>query len=224
MQNKKIPVYFMPGMAASPKIFEHIQLPEDTFTCFYLEWLIPEKKESLSTYAKRMCTTINHDTIVLIGVSFGGVLVQEMSKYLRLKKLIIISSVKTKYEMPKRMQILKKTKLYILLPTQLAQNLEVLSKLVFGKTVTNRIDLYKKYLAVNHPRYLSWAIKNMICWQQEEELPNVVHIHGTKDKVFPIKNIKPCISIEGGTHIMILTKYKWFIENLPKIITVKELE
>ena len=27
----KIPVYFMPGLAASPTIFENIKLPEDQF-------------------------------------------------------------------------------------------------------------------------------------------------------------------------------------------------
>ena len=27
-----------------------------------------------------------------------------------------------------------------------------------------------------------------------------------------------CIVIKGGTHIMIINKYKWFNENLPKLI------
>ena len=31
----KIPVYFMPGLAASTTIFERIEFPEDTFEIFY---------------------------------------------------------------------------------------------------------------------------------------------------------------------------------------------
>ena len=36
----KIPVYFMPGLAASSIIFENIKLPEDTFEMHFLEWFV----------------------------------------------------------------------------------------------------------------------------------------------------------------------------------------
>lgn len=66
--------------------------------------------------------------------------------------------------------------------------------------------------------YLDWAIEQMIMWERTEVDAKVVHIHGDMDEVFPIKNIKNCIAIKGGTHIMILSKFKWLNENLPKII------
>jgi hypothetical protein len=37
-------------------------------------------EETLVSYAKRMCEKVTHPNPVLIGVSFGGILVQEMSK------------------------------------------------------------------------------------------------------------------------------------------------
>ena len=43
-------------------------------------------------------------------------------------------------------------------------------------------------------------------------------IHGDKDEVFPIEYIVNHILVKGGTHIMILNKYKWMNENLPKIM------
>ena len=46
----------------------------------------------------------------------------------------------------------------------------------------------------------------------------VVHIHGDADEVFPIQHIKKCVVVKGGTHVMILSKYKWLNENLPAII------
>jgi len=58
----------------------------------------------------------------------------------------------------------------------------------------------------------------MVCWEQTEVIPDVVHIHGDKDAVFPIKNIKDCIVLKNGTHIAIINKYKWFNENLPNLI------
>lgn len=218
MRQELIHVYFMPGMAASPKIFEHIKLPESQFKIHYLEWLIPLDNETIKAYAKRMVKPIKYENIVLLGVSFGGVLVQEMSKYIRVRKLIIVSSVKSVSELPRHMLLAKITKVYKLVPTQLASNIDVLSKYAYGTKVSKRLELYKKYLSVNDSRYLSWAIENMVCWNQEKYNPDIVHIHGDNDTVFSIKNISNCTKIKGGTHIMIINKYKWFNKHLPNII------
>jgi len=201
MHQEIIHVYLMPGMAASPKIFEYIKLPENQFKIHYLEWIMPFDDELLSDYAFRVSRFIKHENVVLLGVSFGGVLVQEISKLIKVSKLIIVSSVKSIHEIPKHMLLAKTTKAYKLVPTQLASNIDVLAKYAFGDVV-----------------YLSWAIKNMVCWNQESPNPEIIHIHGDNDVVFPIKNISNCISINKGTHIMIINKYKWFNEHLPNII------
>ncbi|WP_296315614.1 alpha/beta hydrolase [Winogradskyella sp. UBA3174] len=211
-------VYLMPGMAANSTIFEHIKLPEDQYKIHCLEWEIPNKKETLQAYAKRICKLIKHKDAVLLGVSFGGMLVQEMSKYLNLKKLIVVSSVKSHHELPKRLKFLKITKAYKILPTQLVSNIDLLAKYAFGETIKKRVDLYKKYLSVSDTTYLDWAIKQIVCWDQEEPHPCAIYIHGDKDIVFPHSCEGNCIVIKGGTHIMIINKYKWFNENLPKLI------
>lgn len=218
MQQEIIHVYLMPGMAANPTIFEHIKFPEDQFKIHWLEWLIPEKNEALETYAKRMIRHVKHDNVVLLGVSFGGILVQEMSKYMNLRKLFVVSSVKSKHELPKRMKVMKFTKAYKLLPTQLVANIDVLAKYAFGETITKRIELYKKYLSVNDKRYLDWAIENVIEWNQDTPNEKAIYIHGDKDVVFPHSCGGDCIVVKGGSHIMIINKYKWFNENLPKLI------
>ena len=218
MSKEKIHVYFMPGMAANPSIFEYIKLPESKFEQHWMEWIIPEVNESISSYSKRLAEQIKHENVVLLGVSFGGIIVQEISKFLELRKLIIVSSVKTKFELPRRMKFAKKTKAYHLIPTRLAKSVDALAKYSFGKTVTKRIELYRKYLSVNDKIYLDWAIKQVVNWQQEQPIDGIIHIHGEKDMVFPIKYIEGCITVKNGTHIMIINKYKWFNENLPKLI------
>lgn len=218
MVQEIIHVYLMPGMAASPKIFEHIKLPENQFKIHLLEWVNPFDDESLSDYALRLSKHIKHKNIILLGVSFGGVLVQEISKHIEVRKLIIVSSVKSMHELPKKMLLAKATKAYMLVPTQLASKIDIFEKYAFGKNIVKRLELYKKYLSVNDSKYLSWAIKEMVCWDQTEVLPYIIHIHGDKDSVFPIKYIKNCIVVENGTHIAIINKYKWFNENLPELI------
>ncbi len=219
MNQELIHVYFIPGMAANPTIFEHINLPESTFKIHHLEWFLPEHiDEHLSSYAQRMVGQIEHENCVLIGVSFGGILVQEMRKFIPTKKVIIISSVSSWHELPKRLKLLRATKFYKALPTQLASNIDLLAKFSMGVIDAKRIELYKKYLSVSDKLYLDWAIKQTVNWNQEQAQEDVIHIHGDKDGVFPIKNIKNSIVVKGGTHVMILNKFKWFNENLPTLI------
>ena len=208
----------MPGLAASPFIFEYIELPKDQFKIHWLEWLIPEQQETIEHYAQRMVTLIKESHVVLLGVSFGGILVQEMSRFLKVRKLIVVSSVKSYHELPKRLKVLRYTKAYKILPTQLLSNIDLLAKFSLGNTISKRIDLYKKYLSVTDKTYLDWSIEQVVNWQQEEPIEHAIYIHGDNDVVFPHSCMGNCVVVKGGSHIMIINKYKWFNENLPKLI------
>lgn len=210
-------VYLMPGMAASPLIFENIKLPERDFTIHYLEWLIPEVKESLTVYVSRLLEFVKHESPVLIGVSFGGVIVQEMARQIDVEKIILISTVKSIKEFPRRMRFAKKTGVHKILPTRLVENFEWLVKYNPG-IAPKKIELYKKYLSVNSRVYLDWAMDTILNWDQEEPLLNTIHIHGDADPIFPIKYINDCIIVPGGTHVMIINRFRWFNDHLPDII------
>lgn len=208
----------MPGLAASSKIFDRISLPSDQFELYYLEWMLPLEKETLQEYAFRMAKNIKHENPVLIGVSFGGILVQEIAKFISVKRVIIVSSVKTKNEFPRRMKWAKTTKAYKILPTGLAENLDLLNKFNFGEKVSQRIKLYERFMSIRDKNYLDWALESIMLWNREKADPSVIHIHGDEDEVFPIKYIEDCITVRGGTHIMIINKFKWLNENLPSLI------
>ena len=218
MQEEKVQVYMMPGMAANPSIFQNIKLPEDKFSIHWLHWKVPFKGETLNEYALRMTREIKHTKPVLIGVSFGGMLVQEMCKHIEVYRLIIISSVKTNKELPKRMIFARYTRVHKLLPTGLVNNVELLSKYAFGEVVTKRLELYEKFLSVRDKSYIDWSLDQIINWKQEQPPKGIIHIHGSKDAVFPVANISDYIEIEGGTHIMIINRFRWFNKNLPKLI------
>jgi len=216
----KTHIYFVPGLAANKKIFEHISLPDELFELHFLEWIIPlSLEESIESYAKRMCLGITHKNPVLVGVSFGGVMVQEMSKIIKPKKLIIVSSIKNNDELPTRLKLAQKTKAYKLFPTKIVENIENYDRYFFTDFLKKRSELYKTYLSVRNATYLQWAIHNVLNWQQTTTLTEVIHIHGTKDEVFPYKNITNAIEINKGTHIMILDKAK----SISKIIAEKSL-
>ncbi len=208
----------MPGLAASSKIFEFIKLPQESFECHYLEWSVPDSiDESLVSYAKKYASQIQHEEVVLVGVSFGGILMQEISKLIPIKRVIIISSIKTIDEIPKRLKLLKYTRAYHLFPTKRISRIDTFSRYNFFRPFKKKAELYDKYFSVRNEIYLNWALHKLLHWENKEKLAKVIHIHGNKDEILPIKHIDDCISIEGGTHAMIIIKAKQIseiIENL----------
>ncbi len=216
MSITKTHIYFVPGLAPNPQIFEHLKLPSKNYQYHYLEWLLPlSKNEPIENYSKRMADLVKENNSILIGVSFGGIMVQEMSKHLNTKKVIIISSVKSRNELPKRLKLIHILKAYKLFPAGSIKTIEDFSTYVFGDIAKKRISQYQKYLSVRDVKYLHWAIFNILNWKQKVATQNVLHIQGSNDQVFPIKYIKNCIEIKNGTHIMILNKAK----SISKIIS-----
>jgi pimeloyl-ACP methyl ester carboxylesterase len=207
----------MPGMAASSSIYENIKLPAEQFDVFHLEWIIPVKDETLSQYCRRLLEDVQHERPVLIGVSFGGIIVQEMARLIEVRQVIIISSIKSTKEFPRRMKFAKWSGVYKILPTSLVEYSHLLLKYNMG-IAEKKINLYHQYLSVKDQTYLDWALDVIIQWKQDEPMAGVIHIHGDRDPVFPIKYIKDCIIVKGGTHIVVINRFKWFNEHLPHII------
>lgn len=221
MQNNsdKIHIYCMPGLAASPKIFEYLKLPKEKYELHFLEWLIPDNaNESLEAYTLRLAEHIKHENPVLIGVSFGGIIVQELRKIIPVRKVILISSVKKECEIPRRLKFIQKSKIYKLFPSKRISSIDDFSKFAIHKSFQHKAKVYNKYLAVRNEVYLNWAIYNVLNWKSNENYEDIVHIHGANDHIFPIKHIKNCIEIEGGTHAMILTKAPQINTLLQRII------
>ena len=195
----------MPGMAANSKIFEDIRLPE-IYQIHKLDWIIPKKNETLKFYAKRICKKIDQPDPILIGVSFGGILIQEVSKYLNYKKIVIISSIKTNEELPISMNMAKKTKIHKILPFKWINNIDKLALFAFGDGIKKKVKLYQKYLSYKDPNYLKWAMDCIVNWDQKEIIKEIIHIHGKKDNVFPVKNLSGRVYLIEGNHAIIITR------------------
>jgi hypothetical protein len=85
---------------------------------------------------------------------------------------------------------------------------EKILSFTFGNRTKKQIEVYRNYLPYRNSIYLRWAVKQALFWKQKISIPGIIHLHGTNDFVFPIRNIKACLKIENGSHAMILTKGK----------------
>jgi pimeloyl-ACP methyl ester carboxylesterase len=213
----------MPGMSANPLIFKRIKFSDEKYEIHFLKWAKPVLNESIENYSKRLLDFIKHKNPILIGVSFGGLIVQEISKLIDVEKVIIISSIKSNRELPLYMKSAKFLKLYNYFPLKLFDDVFNISKSLKINKIYKKLDLIDKYLSVRDENYLKWAIREILNWKQEKPLQEVIHIHGDKDLTFPISLIKDCIIVPGATHALILTKYRWLNKNLTLIIEEKKV-
>ncbi|HSZ24721.1 MAG TPA: alpha/beta hydrolase [Cytophagaceae bacterium] len=199
-------IYFISGLGADKKVFRNLIINHPFQQ--HIEWEIPFKNESLTSYCSRLITQIDtRSEVILVGLSFGGIIAQEIAKIIPVRKLIIVSSVKNENEMDWTLHFIRKTKLYKLPPSLLKFLNKYTANYYFGIQSEEESLLLKKIIADTNPVFLPWANNQILHWKNHLS-QNVVHIHGTKDKIFPIKNITNCMPIEGGGHFMILNKAK----------------
>lgn len=45
-----------------------------------------------------------------------------------------------------------------------------------------------------------------MAWKNPTPQTNIIHIHGTADRIFHISPIKNCVKISGGGHFMVVNK------------------
>ena len=208
----------MPGLAASSLVFENIRLKNSKYQLHRIDWIQPNRNENIKSFCVRLSKKIKHKEPILLGVSFGGIIVQELDKILKVKKLIIVSSVKSHTEYPFVFKIARDYQLNNALPFGMFDNFIKFSLKLNINKLYKRIDLAERYLTERDEKYLEWAVWSLLNWKQDEYRSDIIHIHGDKDKVFPIENISNCIKIRDGRHEMIILKAKWFNENLIPLI------
>ena len=199
-------IYIFSGLGVDKRVFENIDF--SNFNVEFIDWIEPLKNESLKNYAKRISTKITAENPIIIGLSFGGILTVEISKILKTKKVILIASAKNKNELPKLYRIAGKLKINKLIPNSILKKQSFITNWMFGIENENDKKLLKNILRETDSNFLIWAINEIVNWKNEENPENYVHIHGNKDRIIPIKNVKTDFVIENGGHFMTVNKAK----------------
>jgi pimeloyl-ACP methyl ester carboxylesterase len=200
-------LYLLPGLGADYRIYQNIDLKGCDVV--NVEWLEPEKQDTLSTYAQKLIDKYHiKPHSILIGNSLGGMLSIEIAKKIEIDKVILISSIKTINEAPLSFRLYKHIPLYHIVLTKLMGAVRLIIRLAFGKMSKIEEDLFVSMLKKTSPVFIQWAKKAILNWDNQTIPPNVYHIHGDHDNVLPHKRIKDVTIIKGGTHIMIFDRAK----------------
>jgi pimeloyl-ACP methyl ester carboxylesterase len=198
-------LYLIPGLGVDERIFRKLYLPE--YNLIYLKWITPHKHETLASYAIRLAKQIDTATpFYLLGVSFGGMLATEIAKRLQPLKTIIVSSVATSNKIPLHLRIAASLHLDSIAPASLLKSANPFSYWLFGTGTPEEKALLKNILEDIDPIFMKWALRAIADWLNTTVPKNLIHIHGTADKVLPISSTVPSIRIAGGGHLMVFSK------------------
>lgn len=199
-------VYFFPGQGSDERVFQNIELPAE-FECKYISYPVPVKGQSLKQYAwqfiPEMDTSVRY---ILIGYSLGGMICTELTDVLDPEKTIIISSAKSKHELPPLYTFQRQVPIHQIVPTSLVKaGALVLQPLVEPDRKKDK-QVFVSMLKAKDPLYLKRTSKMIVNWDRESFSDSIVHIHGDKDNTIPAKNVKYDYIVKNGSHMMILTK------------------
>lgn len=199
-------IYQISGLGANEKAFKYLKINPD-FEMVYLPWIQPEKGETLLHYAERLAENINTDEeFMLMGLSFGGIITQEMNRFLEPKLNILISTVKSRKELPGFMRFSSHSNVHKLIPPKFISSENGISYALFRKVYNGKLPDLAEIFEFRDPYYLKWSMDRIVNWKNNVEMKNFIHIHGNKDLVFPISKIKDAQVVEGGTHVMVMQK------------------
>ncbi len=221
----------LPGLAMTPEGFTNFRRAFGDEDIITPDWIPPEKKESLSHYAKRWAHTLNATLgddgrpLFLAGVSMGGFIAQEMAPLLdpQPAAIFLIGSSTHGDGISKIFQSLG-----TFIGKFNAKNTKLITK--YGATpqaFMNGLDdpgirLTQKMASESDPDVLNWAYGASTEWvyagpPDGYTMPPMFQVHGQKDPLMPIEKQNPDLVIEDGYHMINLshdeTIQRWLFDH-----------
>lgn len=216
-----IPVYCISGLGADHHIFDGLDVPDVRWV--HLPWLMPEGDEPIASYAERMkagmasasrptadaslqtegMPPLGATSPVLLGVSFGGMMAIEIAKLFPAATIILVSSIRHWRQLPLPIKMTTHLGLGKWTPPANLRLLAPLQDYFLGVETSADSRLVREYRGNVDPHYLQWSIRNIAGWQNEWQPASFYHLHGSKDRIFPINLVEPTHVVEGGGHLMI---------------------
>lgn len=199
-------VYLIPGQGADYRLFSKLKLDEK-----YESWDIllvrPEKNMTMRDYAIKLAEQIDTTKeFSIIGVSIGGMLAVELNEIVKPKQTIIISSAKCREEIPGRYRFMKKIPINKIVPPGLYKAGSKVAQPLVEPDRKNGKEVFVQMLNDKDAKFLKRATYMIVNWERKDYPEEIIHIHGTNDNTIPHKNVKANYYIEGGSHMMVLTK------------------
>jgi len=198
-------IYFISGLGADRSVFDQLDLSfcEPVF----LDWITPIRKESLEAYALRLAKNITEPDATIVGLSMGGMMAVTIVTHHPQMKAIIISSNRTAAEFPSYTKFFATyLPLYQLATPWILRCIFPLSCWFLGAATPEEKQHLARVIRQTDIRFMKWCIGAIARRKKADTPQNIIHIHGTADRLLPYSLVQPDYTIKGGGHLMVRNK------------------
>lgn len=193
-------ILLLPGMTPNDDLFRNVQplLPDARV----VDWIAPKSREPLTDYAARLANSLDQtEPCIVAGVSFGGIVAQELAWYMPVRACVLISSIRHPRELPPLFRVLRAV------PGRSIEfglhGVGTLAERVPRKVRTASTIRLRKLSGASGAWY-RWATSAVLSWQprnQQLACP-LFQIHGDQDETFPLRFLTPDRVVAGGGHTL----------------------
>lgn len=188
-------IYFFSGLGADSSVFKKIRTKGHQVV--HLDWITPLKGETLNHYAQRLGAAVQPIGGIYVGLSFGGLVAQELATVKRPDHLILLASVRSPKEYPFHIRVLKP--FGFLVP----RNIKLFSGIIawfMGAQTQRSQELLRRFIDQVDPVFAQWAVRRVLAWKGCKVKAPITSIHGDSDKIFPAVSAKPDHIIPAAGH------------------------
>ena len=205
VEAKLKPIYFISGLGADERIFQWLRY--EGYRPIHIPWTVPERGESVESYAGRLSEKIEDVKPIVVGLSFGGIVAVEIAKQMDVERVVLLSSVKDVSEVPFYFKLFRLLPLHRIVPFKsLLWAFYWLAYWLFAPEGTDQRALLKTVLQETDPHFLKWALHKVVVWKNTEVPDTIVHVHGRRDRIFPFRFVTPDYAVDNSGHLMVMNR------------------
>jgi pimeloyl-ACP methyl ester carboxylesterase len=199
-------VWVLPGVGADSRIFRNLEFP---WSATYLEWILPEAGESLSSYADRLMAPHDiqsHD--LLFGYNFGGIIAQDWASRQRVQRVVLLNSLHHNTPLRPLFTRIAATRVLDWAPEGSIRRIVFFMARLNSRPTTHFegiIEMMEQFPC----DYYRWVLKAVVNWRRPIPLCPVDSVKSDSDVVFPkVHDLDRCWTLNRATHLSFLTHAK----------------
>lgn len=197
------PLFVLSGIGGDERLFAAQRAVREIRP---IRWIAPASpREPLTEYAARLAREVDvTEPFDLGGSSFGGMVALELARHLAPRSVFLFGSCRTPDAVARSLRVLRRLAPFA--PVQPPRFLQPLVARWFGATSPAHVKLFADMLAATPPAFIRWAANVIFEWPGVRELPMPVHhIHGDRDRLIPLRRVRPDRIVPGAGHLLNLT-------------------
>ncbi len=198
--------YFIPGVGANETAFSKIG--EIGIEKVAIPWIAHEEGDTIESYAQKLIRKYKiGPKDITMGLSFGGLLAQEIAAQLGHREVVLLSSFQSIKHLRGLFQFGLKFGLNNMLPNVRTPIVDEFVALYLNAgSPDSKATIKQMTLDVDH-EFMKWCIAQIAVYHNEVNENIIAHnIIGNSDKILKLWKNEHTHIIDGGSHFMVYEK------------------